>query len=76
MAKATVERFLAPPPPPAIVTLTLTEAEAQTLRDVCANIAGSGTGRDRTDSIYDALGSVGFRSTGKGGFTGQFRRDE
>lgn len=41
-------------------TLTLTEAEVYTLRDILANIAGyPGTRRDHANSISEALDAIG-----------------
>jgi len=41
-------------------TLTLTEDEANTLRDILSNIAGfPGTRRDHADSIAEALDIIG-----------------
>lgn len=48
-------------------TLTLTEDEAYTLRDILSNIAGfPGTRRDHANSISEALDAVGLEFDGEG----------
>lgn len=60
MARAKRQGVIPTPPPPDEIVLTLTEAEAKTLRFICDNIAGEDSGpRGHTDSIARALSEVG-----------------
>lgn len=72
MASAT--RTPIPVPPPTEVVLTLSEDEAQVLRDVCGRIGGDprASRRRLIDGIHDALESVGFKHSKSGDTQGEF----